>query len=225
MQKKNHCISCNSTFPSKNHYRHHMEKVHKIIIPRRHKPAGISPDVNDPNNHCKSCNFHYKDRSQCRHHLKFTHKMELPPLKNRLALDPTISTSSALNPNNRSCAICEVTYCSRYNYRQHMKKLHSDGRHAPVSIGRKISMNPNMQPDLRDSSNFCCSCQRTYSRRNSYHTHLRLVHPNLENTTRRSINLIRMKMDTGDPSNKRCTICERDFDNRLFLFNTHEFST
>lgn len=200
-------------------YIHHLERIHRMIIPRLPKPTqnpNVLPDVDDPNFYCKSCQFKYKSRAIYRYHLRQTHKMELTLLVKQSIVDPTISVADTKNPNNTCCAICKIKYCRRTYYQQHMKKFHKDERDIPVNRGRKIPPS-NIQPDPNDLNFYCAPCQRRYSAKHYYRPHICLYHPDikLEKLTRRPcITPLIAEIDAGNAENTVCTICRRDYKSR-----------
>lgn len=102
-------------------YRDHLEKVHKIILPKLQKSTenpDISPDINDPNFYCKSCQTKYKSRRNYRAHLRHKQKMQLTPLKKQTTFDSTISVGDTKKPDNTSCSLCKYTYTNKNSYQK-----------------------------------------------------------------------------------------------------------
>lgn len=220
----NYCDSCNWKFNLRSHYRTHLLIIHQIIIPKqpRTRPdPSISPDVDDPDFQCKSCQTKYKNRDKYRQHLRYVHRMELLPLRKKPIYDLNTSPDDTLMINNKSCTICKVKYRNKYRYQAHMKNHHKAGRNTPIIRGRKVA-HPNISPDPNDPNWFCLSCQRRYSSRCSYERHIRSMHPhvNIDNTGKKLVNSIMVEMDAGNPKNKRCTICDREYINR-YTYRKH----
>lgn len=145
------------------------------------------------------------------------HKMELTPLKSDRIFDPTTSMDDMKNPNNTSCEYCKIEYVSRQSYKRHMATIHKEGGTEPVHRIKCIS-NPNIQPDPFDPDFFCKSCQRQYASRTSYRTHFSQYHPSVKLDGRRRLleDPITLEMDGGNHSNKKCTICDREFHKRQY---------
>lgn len=118
------------------------------------------------------------------------------------------------DPNNTACTICKITYNSRNYYLKHMKSFHKRGRDTPVCKNIIVNVNPTIQPDPNYPNLYCRSCQKSYATRSSFHEHIRSFHPDTKvETVKRmyTINPVMVEMDNGDFSNRRCTICQKDY--------------
>lgn len=82
-----------------------------------------------------------------------------------------------------------------------------------------MRQNSNIKPDPEDPSFYCCSCQKLYKTRGNFRQHIRLFHPITELGSIKKrlplvINPLMVQMDAGNPKNKSCTVCERDYKSR-----------
>lgn len=96
-----------------------------------------------------------------------------------------------------------------------MKMVHKDG--GRKMLVNRILRNIDINPDPNDS-NFHC-CQRDYSSRDSFRTHIRRYHPNVQlqkiNCGRMpTITSIMPEIDNGNINNTTCTICEKNYRTR-----------
>lgn len=81
----------------------------------------------------------------------------------------------------------------------------------------KVLVNPNVQPDPNDPNFYCSSCGRNYKTRANYRKHIRLYHPSIKLEKIRkpsNVTTLMAEIDVGDDGNKRCAICEWEYDNR-----------
>jgi transposase-like protein len=126
----NNCRSCNYQFTSKNGYRGHLLRTHKMKLkpsersmPKLIPQPNILPVVDDPESNCRSCNHRFSSKQWYRSHLVNVHKMDLDllsveKLKVRQSISPVVD-----DPNN-NCRPCNYQFSSKQAYRTHLIKVH-----------------------------------------------------------------------------------------------------
>lgn len=92
-----------------------------------------------------------------------------------------------------------------------MKNVHKNGKITTPVHRIKSIINPNAQPDLKNTSSYCTSCQKEYS--DGYlRCHIRLYHPEVKLEKK-----IKKMSSTTPPicksrnNNKRCGICDWEY--------------
>jgi transposase-like protein len=86
----NNCRSCNYQFTSKNGYRGHLLRTHKMklkplgkSVPKLKPQPNITPVVDDPNNICQSCNYQFSSKYAYKAHLMRHRKLDLESLQKK----------------------------------------------------------------------------------------------------------------------------------------------
>lgn len=97
-----------------------------------------------------------------------------------------------------------------------MEKSHSNGSNTPLKISRrKEILDSKILPNPDDPNYYCASCQKNFSSRSTYRSHIGIFQLNVGlNLRKLSVCALRKEMDAGDRKNKRSTICEKDFSSR-----------
>jgi hypothetical protein len=118
-----------------------------------------------------------------RKHLKDVHKMILEPLNRKKILDITPD----LDDPDYFCRACEKGFFSYMSYRAHLKTVHKMKLKPLVKQNRATSKRHRKTPPLPDDSDvYCQTCDRKYSNKSIFRTHLKLIHKMKLDPLRRS---------------------------------------
>jgi hypothetical protein len=228
----NNCQSCNHQFSSKNAYRLHLIKLHKMKLEPSRKimpQPNVSPDIDDPNNTCRSCTHQFSSKQAYRLHLENIHKIELDPLKtSKPKLTAKSNVSPVIDDPNNNCQSCNHTFSSKQGYRNHLMAIHKIELD-PLVRQPRYKAQPNISPIVDDPNNNCRSCNRLFSSKPGYRWHLKKVHNMKLESLQRGKSKPRAQLDITpviDDPNNTCRSCIHQFSSkqayRNHLINRHK---
>ncbi|KAL7319646.1 hypothetical protein PS15m_002761 [Mucor circinelloides] len=185
-----YCCSCCRTYQNLHLYRNHLKSYHRMQLPSLcfTKNPGVLPDSNDPHCYCKSCNKVYRTVRIYRIHCLQVHNM-----KRLIKKVPRSELPDLENPDFY-CKTCNITHQTERAYRTHCNLKH---KQALVSHG--------VVRLLADSNKHCNACDRTFSNKGAYGSHLFVVHKINDET---KLDAGKLKPDIDDP-NYYCRSCDR----------------
>ncbi|KAI9347489.1 hypothetical protein BD770DRAFT_446474 [Pilaira anomala] len=158
------------------------EKLYSVPIQKIVYP-GLKPDVNDPNNYCAACDRKYPQRSAYMRHLSTIHIKALPELH-----------------QGKECKAPDGNTCSNY-----CKEC--GGSKADLAVLKYLGQRPNVD----DPNNHCTPCDKAFSSKRLYRTHL---------TERHDMKLppLSIKKDEQlvvDPLQKYCNVCDKPYRSKI----------
>lgn len=192
------CEPCGRKFGSACVYQAHLNKVHKVEIPKdpSNQQPELTPDIPDSDSYCKKCERKYLTHKHYQHHLLRMHtKKRLPT--SRSVLHPEIQPD--LDSSDFYCAACEKQLSSKITYQFHLQRIHKvKQQHVHRAIKNKGAL-----PDYNDPNYFCCACKSYLKSGVNFFRHVRKKH----------------KMEFDDPSilpdvadpNLHCAPCNKTF--------------
>lgn len=217
-----YCNSCQYSYKSRAIYREHLKNLHQMeLIPLVKQPVydstiSVSDTKNPKNTSYIFCRRKYNSRRSYRGHMLYIHKDTTRIRRTAIITNTNVQP----DPNNPTfyCVSCQHTYSSKFNYRLHMLAVHPS-----INMERsKIfsATNPLMiEVDAGNHKNTMCTlCGRDYADRNSYRTHMRIIHKESKREPAAFIGRLK-KLTNMDPNivpiwndpNYYCPSCKRAF--------------
>ncbi|KAI9267741.1 hypothetical protein EDC94DRAFT_432811 [Helicostylum pulchrum] len=156
--KRLFCKVCDIRYTHKLKFFAHLRDAHRTVPPAC---LGLTPDTNDPNNYSIACNTTLSKRQNYVHHLAAFHLNEKPELYQGIYCKRPSKEDITYE---RYCGDCQKVFLSKRLHQVHMDKIH----------GIKLLENsPNGDdPDVNNPNNYCASCNRTYSCKGTFRSHL-----------------------------------------------------
>lgn len=235
-----YCKPCQHAYKSLQIYRSHLKRIHNMNLTPLVKKTMYDPTVSadvlkDPKNtSCPICKCTYSNRNKYRRHMATIHKDG----KNTPVCRKETINSSNIQPDpndpNLHCAACQRVYSNRQVFRHHLRLQHPNVKMDQIKGGVQSTISPIMaEMDAGNPNNTWCNiCRRNYATRVNYRNHVNRVHKGgkrepaakggIQHRSNYSNPLI-VETDAGDPTNKKCTICDWEYshrDNYLAHMNT-----
>ncbi|KAL9545598.1 hypothetical protein MBANPS3_007066 [Mucor bainieri] len=197
-----HCASCDHKYSSKWGLLRHCQTIHGMENARLKKvrqilsqPKETLPDLHDPDFFCKTCGITSRSKKQFRSHCYHVHKMR--PLSLR---PPRLKTGQHISTSLKYyCYVCSRPFCEKRQLHKHLFVMHCFD---------DISLNQpsDKKPDIDDPKLYCCVCNRSYTNRVNFKTHVRAVHSvGVEDEKKK-----KLQPDVDDPDDY-CRVCDRKY--------------
>ncbi|KAI9474153.1 MAG: hypothetical protein EXX96DRAFT_329111 [Benjaminiella poitrasii] len=233
-----YCRACEHTYSSCSNFMIHISKFHQIELPKLLNSTprrDIEPDPDDPNNYCRSCDHTYVDHRGYITHLRKIHNIIVEIEKPAPPENPNCPIKyPELEPDpkdpNYYCRTCDHTYSNKYNFRNHLSRIHNIliklEKATPLESPNCPIKYPELEPDPKDPNYYCRTCDHTYSSKSCFKIHLFKFHgvpiePAKLNGCSNCIVHPELEPDPNDP-NLFCRSCEHTY-SRLRNFKDHLF--